>query len=274
MSTFEGVCFYSVVRYVADPIRNEPRNIGVVVVDSDTGEADGRFMLSRAYVPPTGELYSLVRRVVGSLHLPQTGQDTLFELSRPLVTTELLGELHSTSTNTIQFTAPLPSPGRLADVRDEVFHIFVAPKHGGSSGGWSTSVATEVFARRFRRADPALEKFVVPHPEINVSGGPPFIFDLGIGNGTWHTIIENASLGNKDLQIPEQRAAWMGMAWEAVRSETSARALLFVEQAAGQSARYDRIAQWMERFGVEVLPSDRADGVAEQLARELILHKA
>lgn len=274
MSAFEGVCFYSVVRYVADPIRNEPRNIGVVVVDPETGEADGRFMLSRTSLPPSAELYNLVRRVVGSLGLPQSGQVPLFEQSEPRLTAEALGEFHATSTNTIQFTAPLPSPGRLSKVRDEVFQIFVAPKHGGSGGGWSTSVAAEVFARRFKRADPSLEKLVVRHPEISVPGGPPFVFDLGIGNGRWHTIIENASLGNKDLQVPEQRAAWLGMAWEAVRTETEAQAVLFVELAEGQSARYERIARWMERYEVQVVPSDRAEEVADRLAQELILQEA
>ena len=57
----ESVCHCSVVRYVPDPSRNEPRNIGVLVVCPAAGDARGRFSLSRTYLEPTSISCNLAR---------------------------------------------------------------------------------------------------------------------------------------------------------------------------------------------------------------------
>lgn len=61
-----GTYSYTVSRFVPDPIRNEPVNIGVIVVDAETGETARRFMRSlRGLRPrcPGADLKSLEEMV-------------------------------------------------------------------------------------------------------------------------------------------------------------------------------------------------------------------
>lgn len=88
---------YTVSRFVPDPIRNEPVNIGVIVVDAETGETAHRFMHNlRGLGPrcPGADLESL-EEMVGSFHVQDMpgGADDL-------------GRLAQRHTNLLQFTPP------------------------------------------------------------------------------------------------------------------------------------------------------------------------
>ena len=92
-----GTYSYTVSRFVPDPIRNEQVNIGVIVVDAETGETAHRFMRSlRGLGPrcPGADLKSL-EEMVGSFQVQDMpgGTDDL----------ERLAQRH---TNLLQFTPP------------------------------------------------------------------------------------------------------------------------------------------------------------------------
>lgn len=92
-----GAYSYTVSRFVPDPIRNEPVNIGVVVVDPDTGKAAHRF---------TSNLASLKARCPGA------DIDTLSGVVRSIKVGSMpggaddLADLSKRHRNLLQFTPP------------------------------------------------------------------------------------------------------------------------------------------------------------------------
>src|SRR6266849_4724949 len=58
-----SVCFYSVVRYVPDPIRDEARNIGVLVVSPDASFAGSKFNLAKLHLPAGSERLRYIRQL-------------------------------------------------------------------------------------------------------------------------------------------------------------------------------------------------------------------
>ncbi len=92
-----GAYSYSVSRFVPDPIKNEPVNIGVIVVDPETGKAAHRFLHSlRSLSPrcPGADLKSL-EGIVNSIQVTDMpgGVDDLEDLAQGY-------------TNLLQFTPP------------------------------------------------------------------------------------------------------------------------------------------------------------------------
>lgn len=266
------VCYYSVIRYVPDPVRNEPRNIGALVVCPDTGVARARFSLNRASLAPSSPRYLFLRSFLAgynfevvheadaelSAHAPST-----FDLAR-------LKALHSESTNLIQFTDPLPSPGEPEQTLADVYRDFVSPRHT-AGGGWSRSVALNIFKRCFRQR--GIEGWVQDSATVSVDEQPPYVFDFGIRNGTWRAVIEVASFKLQDPQKPEERAAWMAYAWQDASKCLDARALLFVERGPRDDAdkRMKRITGWASDAGIEIHDAesvaDIAKGMADEMAR-------
>lgn len=92
-----GTYSYSVARFVPDPIRNEPVNIGAIVVDQETGRTAHRFLRSMrglAQRCPGADLASL-EKMVGSIQVEDMpgGAGDLEDLARG-------------HTNLLQFTPP------------------------------------------------------------------------------------------------------------------------------------------------------------------------
>jgi len=116
-----GTYSYTVSRFVPDPIRNEPVNIGVIVVDAETGRTAHKFMYNlRALRPrcPGADLKSL-EEMVGSfevLDMPG-GADDLERLARR-------------HTNSLQFTPPraVAAP----TLEDSLQHAFEAYIENGT----------------------------------------------------------------------------------------------------------------------------------------------
>jgi hypothetical protein len=257
--------YYSVVRYVPDPLRNEPRNIGVIVLCPQGSYSKGRFSLSRSGLRPTSSKYLFLQTILADLQLGEGNQPALFDL-RPDFTLERLDDLHRESTNTIQFTEPIPVPARPESLLNEVYADFVASR-GGGGGAWSRGDALKVFQREFQLV--GLERFVRDTASIRLGDDAPYVFDLGIQNGSWRAVIENISLMNQDSRHPEEKAAWMSRAWEHLSTRISARAFLFVETASNSDPRFHRVSEWATRAGVSVERADAAPRVAAELAREL-----
>src|SRR5438093_13254554 len=107
-----AVSHYSVVRYVANPARNEPRNIGVVVLGGGGKFAHARFWLGDTGLADDPARYRLLCTVLSScgFEMP-TSSATEFEArGSNSSTVDRLRTLHEESTNLIQFTEPLPAP--------------------------------------------------------------------------------------------------------------------------------------------------------------------
>lgn len=258
--------YYSVVRYVADPVRNEARNIGVVVLCPQLGYSKGRFNVSRSGLQPVSSRYGFLRTILVDLEISEGSQRSLFDLS-PEFTLRRLEELHHELTNTIQFTEPMPVPANPDQLLDEVYSDFVASKRGGS-GVWSRSNALKVFQKAFERA--GIERFVQDTAIVQSDEGIPYVFDLGVKNGSWRAVIENISLVNRKSRHAEEKAAWMSRAWEQLAPRLSASAILFVEAGPETDhARLRRVSTWAEKAGVAVEMVDAAPRIAATLATEL-----
>src|ERR1700737_3478106 len=93
------VCNYTVVRYVPDPVRDEAKNLGVILVAEDMKWAAGRFQIP-AYLRtnPTQSAFldSLVERFKGNL--AQKGE--------PDINRNELEALHRESSGVIQYRKP------------------------------------------------------------------------------------------------------------------------------------------------------------------------
>lgn len=267
MTDRRPVCYYSVVRYVPDPIRNEPRNIGTLVVCDDRSYAKGRFSFSRAGLPARSERYAFLRTIIGDLQLGNESQLNFLTSLRPGMGVEELQRLCEESTNAVQFTPPLPAPGEPDRVLDDVYRDFVAPRSSGGSSTWSRANAESIFRRSFRQV--GMENWVQSVPRIEVPGEPPYVFDLGIKNGKWIAVIDTLSFKGEDPQRPEERAAWMAAAWPQVRREVPGRALLFVQTTPAAQGRVARINGWLRPAGVEVYEAGQARMVASELANQL-----
>ena len=92
-----GVYSYTVSRFVPDPIRNEPVNIGVVVVDPDTGEAAHRF---------TSRMDSLKARCPGADIGTLSGVVKFIKIGRMPGGADVLADLSKRHRNLLQFTPP------------------------------------------------------------------------------------------------------------------------------------------------------------------------
>src|SRR5438105_4129044 len=105
----EQLCFFSIVRYVADPIRNEPKNIGVLVLCPEKRFGGARFLLSRAGIAPGSSRYNMLRSLIRSYQIELPGYNNQPSLFAPVPfqwTQVELETLHRECINLIQFTQP------------------------------------------------------------------------------------------------------------------------------------------------------------------------
>jgi len=131
-----AISHFSVVRYVADPVRNEPRNIGVVVLG-----ARGKFARARFWLGGAEELrhdpgrYRLLCSVLSGcgFELPASPSDEFEVQGSGSSTLDRLKTLHEESTNLVQFTVPLPAPGDPGRLLEETYQERVAPRYAMAS---------------------------------------------------------------------------------------------------------------------------------------------
>src|SRR3990172_5045542 len=132
----ESICFFSVVRYVPDPVRDEAKNIGVVLVAPDAGFAGARFNLAKTHLPRGSEKLEFLRSIAKTYQkLLPGGMPT----SRELVERSYLESLHSEATNQVQFTAPNVGMGKPSEVLDRIYRERVAESMGGGGPAWSNA---------------------------------------------------------------------------------------------------------------------------------------
>lgn len=266
-----SVCCYSIVRYVADPLRDEPRNIGVIVV-SESGTAQGRFALGRTGLPASAPRQRLLRSMLEGyeLHM-RTGPQLKLEDAFGKFGYDRLVKLSRESTNLLQFTEPMASEESPDQTLRHAFDDFVAPRRP-SGTSWSRGAAVRTFQREF--AKKGLAYLIQGPATYKVNAEPPFVFDLGIRNGRWYALIESASFQLQDLQRPEERVAWLAFAWQSIQEQKEAprELLMLVERQPGleeAEQRFQRLSVWGRQAGIKVYDAEDAPRVAKELATKL-----
>lgn len=264
------VCFFSVVRYVPDPIRDEAKNIGVLVVAPEAWFAGARFNLAKLHLPAGSDRLRYLKEMVSSYQnrLPAGTID-----DRAVVQREFLDNLHREATNVIQFTAPSVALGDPQHVLDDVYRERVAEAVAGSAGALGRSDVLSAFSRVFKKAG-LPGNAIVPAPWINV-GRDNFVFDLGVRNGAWAGVVQVLSFRKQDTLRVEQQGAWFARVYPAVREQYGipGHVILEAPRDGGEARRrLDRVRSWSEAAGATPHDPDALESVAREFAQKLATH--
>ena len=268
----QSLCFFSIVRYVADPIRNEPKNIGVLVVCPGRRFGGARFLLSRSGIAPSSSRYNLLQDLIRNyqIDLPGYNQPSLFAPVPFKWTRVELEELHRECTNLIQFTEPAAALAEPSRLLDELYCERIQTRESSSRTNFSRGVAARVFRKAFHRYDRI--NWVQEDTRVQVKDDT-YHFDLGIRNGQLYYAIETLSFRNIDLQRVEQAGGWYAYIWPKVAQETGAKGLLLVEppkDIGGAQDRFRRVTDWASAVGITVHNANETNKVAEKIADELL----
>jgi len=268
----QPLCFFSIVRYVADPIRDEPKNIGALVVCPERRFGGARFLLSRSGIAPSSSRYDMLQDLIRSyqIDLPGYNQLSLFAPVPFKWTRVELEELHRECTNLIQFTEPAAALAEPSRLLDELYHERIQTRESSTRTNFSRGIAARVFRRAFHRYDRI--DWVQEDTRVQVKSDT-YHFDLGIGNGQLYYVIETLSFRNVDLQRVEQAGGWYAYVWPKVAQETGAKSLLLVEppkDIGGAQDRFRRVTDWASEVGITVHDANETNQVAEKIADELL----
>lgn len=266
----EPVCFFSVVRYVPDPIRDEAKNIGVLVVSPDHGFAGARFNLAKLHLPTGSDRLRYLREVVAGYQrrLPKSSVH-----GRSAARREYLDELHREATNVVQFTAPNAAMGDPRSVLEVVYRERVAEPTGGSSGAMGRSEVLRTMRRVFK-AKGVPEESIVPEPWLRVRGDN-FVFQIGVKNDSWTGIVQVLSFRKQDTLRVEHEGAWFARVYPAVREAYAIPGYVILERpaAGGESVRrLDRVRGWTSEAGATPRDAEAIDDVAGELAERVLTH--
>jgi len=273
------LCFFSVVRYVANPIRDEAKNIGILLICPEKGYGKSRFLLSRLRIQHDSRRYGVLQSLIRGYQIDLPGyyketlyKETLFAPLPPQWTQGDLEKLHLECTNLIQFTRPAAALGDPDKLLDEIFRERVQVKESGKKTTPTRRIAVRIFRKAFNSygiADWIEEDTEIPVHHHN------YRFDLGIKNGKLHYAIKTLSFQKVDLQRVEEAGGYYAHIWPIVRKETGAEGLLFVEPPKMSDAtqeRFELVTNWASEVGIAVHNLNETQAVAEQIADELSGH--
>ena len=261
------VSFFSVVRYVPDPIRDEAKNIGVLVVSPESGFAGSRFNLSKLHLAPGSDRLRFLHGVVESYQrrLPAAHVD-----DRAVVRREFLHELHAEATNVVQFTEPSVALGDPRKVLEDVYRERVAERSGGTAPGLGRSDVFASIAKTFRKAGLPAEA-LVSMPWISV-GQDHYVFDMAAKNGTWVGVVEVLSFKKQDTLRVEQEGAWFAKTYPLVRDAYGSEGRVIIEPSPleGEGRRREaRVRDWAMDAGALVHDPDELEAVGSALASRI-----
>jgi Protein of unknown function (DUF3037) len=268
----QPLCFFSVVRYVPDPIRNEAKNIGVLLICPEIEFGGTRFNLARTNLPPGSARHTVLMSIARhyELDLPATRQPNLFtQLPSPWVRNDLQ-RLHEECTNMLQFTEPVAAVGEPEKLLDLLYRERVRPRAPGGRPTFGRGTAKRVLAKAFEARH--LSKYVVEGIRLEIDN-EPYVFDLGIQNGTPYFTAQALSFRARDTQHVEEVGGWYAYVWDKIRYKTSAQALVFVEPPDHHTglewSRFNRVQAWTKSAGIEFYESGQIAEVANRLVDEV-----
>jgi len=240
--------FFSVVRWVKEPARDEAKNLAVVLLDPDSGYGGLR----------SAPLSSVSKglKTQGILDSVLAGLEAKASES-PKEALNEIGELADSADHSIQFTAPrstaLIAPPE--ETLDSLYRTFVQPTPSGradsahpSKGRVLDRVVTDLrnAGHSLRRSDYVGD----------------FIFDIVIDNG------RPASHVGEVFSFATLRKDWTGVEYEAghflfALAETSLAGFAVIHPPARDGsdaaiASHDRVDRWLQSRDVDVVSPDEA----------------
>ncbi len=236
----QPLCFFSVVRYVADPIRDEAKNIGIVLLSPEKHFGKSKFLPSRLYLHRDTRRYAVLRSIIHGyqIDLPGDYDERLYEetLFAPLPsewTRDDLEMLYKDCTNLIQFSRPAAMIGDPDTLLDELFRKRVQVKQSGTTLTQPRRQAARIFRKIFHPY--GLENWVKEDAEVPVRQHR-FRFDIGITNGTLRYAIKTLS---------------------------------FQRQFDVSHERYKIVTDWEVEEGIDVHTLEETEGIAQKIVREI-----
>lgn len=280
--TEQPLCFFSIMRYVADPIRDEARNIGVVLLSPERGFGKLKFHLPGGlHIQRDTRRYAVLRSIIQGYQIDLPGDykekkfygETLFSSVPPQWTREDLERLHEDCANLIQFSKPAAILGEPEKVLNQLFERQVQAKKNKTNVTQPKRIAAQVFRKTFHPY--GLDGCVEENIEIPV-GQHRYQFDLGIKNGNLRYAIKTFSFQRTDLQRVEEAGGYYAYIWQMVRDETGAKGLWLVEPPKPSTAAFDTsqehfqlVTNWAVKAGVEVRDLNETKEIAEEIVGEL-----
>jgi Protein of unknown function (DUF3037) len=272
----QPLCFFSVVRYVADPIRDEAKNIGIVLLCPEKNYGKSRFLMSRLYLKRDSRRYAVLQSLIRGyqIELPGEYEENLYErtLFAPLPqqwTKATLDQFHGECTNLLQFSRPAAILGNPELVLNELFEERVQAKGGGKKTSQTGKVAARIFKRTFHLY--GLDDWIEEDAEIPVQHHN-YRFDIGIRNGSLRYAIKTLSFQKADLQRVEEAGGYYAHIWQTVSRETGAKGLWLVEpppQFDAMLERFNLVTSWANEAGIAVRDFNETKQVAQEIADEM-----
>jgi hypothetical protein len=234
--------YYSLLRWRTDPVRDEARNVAVVLVEEKGGFS--------AFKPAPLSTISSKLQEQGLLDAALVALGRQVEHKR--FTLERLSALHESLHQSLYLTEP--KPVAVADVDEAIwalFRAFVAPKYGGSNRQSKGAVLDRVVAAyRKRGLDVKRGHYIndfIFDAVLERTGGPRAVEVLSFATQrkNWAPVERDAGhflFALQQLDIP-------GQAIVQPPSEASA------ENA---ELPYERITRWLDKFDVPVLTPEEA----------------
>lgn len=260
-----GTYSYTVARFLPDMIRNEPINIGIIVVDSGTGKTAHRFMdnlLGLGPRCPGADLLDL-EEIVGSIQVGDM-PDGVDALAR-------LADRHAYS---LQFTSPraVTAP-TLEDALRIAFDTYVGEAGADEAAPARTPARIKLLgeidaeASRFGMGEEA----AMPQPEFAGARGvfrPDRAFRVGDGAVALHALPFAAQPGRalRDAKV-------LAIDYEDAAARTAdLECAAIVDQAPGGDnpswqEMYEQAAGHLKDKNCEVVPAARLSAYVEGIAR-------
>jgi len=275
----QPLCFFSVVRYVADPIRDEAKNIGIVLLCPEKGFGKSKFLMSRLHLQHDSRRYAVLQSIIHGYQIELPGvykerfyEEALFAPLPPQWTKSDLERLHQECTNLIQFSRPAAILGHPEIVLNELFRRRVQVKQGGNKPTQLGKITARMFQKTFHPY--GLDRWVEEDIEVPVHHHN-YRFDIGITNGNLRYAIKTLSFQKADLQRVEEVGSYYARIWPMVRTETGAKGLWIVEPPTEFDTtleRFELVTDWALEAGIEVHKLSETEGVARRIADKLSNH--
>jgi len=270
----EWLCFFSVVRYVPDPVRDEPRNIGVLVLCPDRHFGGSKISLRRTGINEG----TLQHRFMHSFL--QGYQSTLpgdMNQDSPILSTQssarqYLSSLHENSANLLQFTPPTAALGEPSTLLNQLYRQYVSPRRVPGHEREKQSIQRAAISLRHALIPLGKSEWVHTKPRVQVAGAN-YHFDLGIRDGRLYYALDLLTFRAQNIQQTEQRGAWYSHVWRRVADETGAQAIVLVDSPMTRQGpledHFKRVTEWVQDVGVQVRQIQEIGTVAQDIAVRL-----
>lgn len=265
--TQQPMCFFTILRYVADPLRDEACNFGAIAICPELKSGGTRFDVNLTGVKRTQspELYAFLNSCVNRY----ATEDFSFW------TRETLETKHIENVGIIQFTRPEGMYGDITQVLGQAYQQRVQriPKNSNQRIRpirFGPVQVSEVFKQAFTKAN-IPENWIKTPGTVKVDD-VSYTFDLTIRNGHVQYAIKTATFQSNQAQDSYLIGAGFTKTWPLIRAKTSVQGLLVVEppDTRGTPLKlFQQVEEWAQDSGIEVAQSSELESVAQRIAETL-----